>query len=127
MHLCNYLKTESSKPKLYYKRLLDMEDNIIMHGFRDINNKVKKRNLLVLSPENRLATPLLLYLAVKKNLQQVIDIVDVFVYYRKEEKSNDEVDEISVQNKVDRSRNNIRIGSLNVNTLIVIGSRRSMR
>ena len=145
MQLRNYLITELSKPKTYYKKLLDMEDNIKMYvyGFRDISNKCRTIYLLAVSPNNRLttSTPLKLYptdreikdflynnggmdaiedewykldetnkicgrdtgkwcfiiekhgAAYKKtkNLQPVINIIDAFDSFRKEDKSDDEI------------------------------------
>ncbi|KAK8895511.1 hypothetical protein M9Y10_023978 [Tritrichomonas musculus] len=65
-----------------------------------------------------------------KNLQPVIDIIDVFDYYRKEDKGANEVYETSildVEYIIDRLRKNMTLSSLNTSTLTVIKPRRSMR
>lgn len=50
---------------MYYKKLLDIEDNvnIYIYGFQDINTKSHIRYLLTVSLDNSLTTktPLLLY------------------------------------------------------------------
>ena len=149
MRLRNYLITELLKPKTYYSKLLDMEDNVKMYvyGFRDISTKHKTIYLLALSPDNKLttSTPLKLYPTDKeikdfiynsgemegledewykldetnkisgrdtgkwcfiiekhgaaykktKNLQPVMEVIDAFGSFRKEDRSDDEVYEIS--------------------------------